>query len=317
MKRRLGFCLLALVFCAPVAVASGDAELSRQTDVAGAARAERARVRGGYLGISLAEVTQEAVRRLNLKQERGALVTYVEADSPAAKADLRVNDVIVRWEGEPVESAIQLWRLKRETPAGRTVRLGVARGGSESEISLTIGEPVDRPGRLKAPRAPRIPRAPRPARVAFRDRGRLGVELHSMTPQLAEYFGLGGRSGALIAWVRADSPAAKAGLKAGDVILSIAGDAIDDPRDVRQKLGNRDEGPIEVKVLRDRREQTFTVQLEKGRTWSRSDHGDWFDELVIVIPKIVVRPPEVRIRNVVPVIITRPVIKLTRLQVST
>ena len=70
----------------------------------------------------------------------------VVADSPAAKAGLQKDDVIVRWDGEQIESAIQLSRLRRETPPGRTVRLGIVRDGREIEVSVQLGE---RPQRVR------------------------------------------------------------------------------------------------------------------------------------------------------------------------
>src|SRR5918912_4361364 len=81
----------------------------------------------GYLGVEIEEVTREAVGRLRLREERGALITRVTADTAAAKAGLQKDDVIVRWNGEPVESTRELSRHIEETPAGRTVKLGVLR----------------------------------------------------------------------------------------------------------------------------------------------------------------------------------------------
>ena len=85
-----------------------------------------------------------------------------------------------------------------------------------------------------------------------------------MTPQLAEYFGLSKRRGALVIFVFPDSPAAKAGLKAGDVILSAGGDTVEDPVDLRRLLIAKPEGQLEIKVLRDKQEKTVRVQIEKG-----------------------------------------------------
>jgi serine protease Do len=245
-----------------------------------------------YLGVGLDEVTPETVSRLKLKAERGAVVVDVAADSPASKAGLPVNEVIVRWDGEEIESAIQLSRLRRETPPGRTVRLGIVREGREMEVSVQLAERPTRiargRGRIQVPRAAGL--RFRPQRVI---RGgtirRTGIQMMSLTPQMAEYFGLGQRSGALVTFVDQDSTLAKAGLKAGDVILTIGGESVDNPaeawRTLRQKAGET----VEIRVMRDRQEQSFTVQIDKRTATS------WAIEPVdlenVIIPAVTVEVP--------------------------
>jgi serine protease Do len=91
----------------------------------------------------------------------------------------------------------------------------------------------------------------------------MGVTLQNLTPQLAEYFGLKDRSGALITSVRDDSPASRAGLKAGDIILAIDGEKVEDPGDAMRIMRKKEEGPVDIRLLRDRREMNLTVTLEK------------------------------------------------------
>jgi membrane-associated protease RseP (regulator of RpoE activity) len=99
----------------------------------------------------------------------------------------------------------------------------------------------------------------------FRGMGkpRLGVGLQELTPQLAEFFGLKDRDGALVTSVNEDSPAAKAGIRAGDILLSVAGKPVEDAGDVREALSELKEGPVEVKVLREKKEMTLRPVLEK------------------------------------------------------
>src|SRR5690349_10368832 len=73
---------------------------------------------GGFLGVELGEVNGETAKRLKLREERGALVEGVTSGSSAAQAGLQKDDVIVKWEGETIESARELSRHIRETPAG-------------------------------------------------------------------------------------------------------------------------------------------------------------------------------------------------------
>ena len=85
------------------------------------------------------EATRDTVQRLKLREERGALIEEVTAGSSAAEAGLLSNDVIVKWDGESIESAREVSRHIRETPAGRSVRLGVIREGREIEINVKDG----------------------------------------------------------------------------------------------------------------------------------------------------------------------------------
>src|SRR5262245_61637119 len=86
---------------------------------------------GGYLGVYLEEVTPERTKELNLKEERGAIVMKVVADSPAEKSGLKENDVIVSFNGRRVDSVRELQRLLNETPADRSVQIEVIRGGAK------------------------------------------------------------------------------------------------------------------------------------------------------------------------------------------
>src|SRR5207247_7681049 len=95
---------------------------------------------GSFLGAQLGEVRSETVQQLKLRQERGALIEAVVSGSSAAQAGLQKNDVIVKWDGEQIESAREMSRHIRETPAGRGVRLTVMRDGREIEVSVTLGE---------------------------------------------------------------------------------------------------------------------------------------------------------------------------------
>ena len=301
MKRTLMFALGALLVINSVALA-GPFDQDKNE------RPRRLTMsNSGFLGVEIEEVTHDVAGRLRLREERGALITSVTDDTAAAKAGLQKDDVITRWNGDTVESARELSRHIRETPAGRSIKLGVLRNGSEIEVAVTLGNRGDYLSHMRveaiAPRAPlaALPAMPAmqamPARVRLRDGYQLGISLQSMSPQLAEYFGLQKRNGALVTFVHPDSAAAKAGLKAGDVILSIGGDTVENPRQVVEALRSKGEGAVEVKVMRDRQERAVTVQLEKGkssRLWSAGEDTD------SVISEALVEPFEIRPINIQP-----------------
>lgn len=308
MRRSLILFVSMLLAVGSTALAAdGLARLSEQEGE----RARRTEIsRPSFLGVELEEVTRDSAQRLKLKTERGAIVENVIPDSSAAKAGLKKDDVIVKWNGDAIESVGEVFRRIRETPAGRAVKLGIVRDGGDTEATVTLGERGEyvsrvrptpaaavrvRPAREpREPRQPRAPRVPSEARIRVGDRYRLGVSIQGMSPQLAEYFGLVGRNGALVVYVYPDSPAAKAGLKAGDVILSIAGQSTDNPSKVYEALQSKSEGPIELRVMRDKQEKTFSVQVEKGKV-SWVDGDDDFDLVdasvnVISIPKLQLDP---------------------------
>lgn len=307
MKRSLIFCLVVLLAGSSVALAENSDQ--DRTD-----RPRRVALSSsGFLGVDLAEVTSDVVGRLKLREERGALVTGITTDTAASKAGLQKDDVIVKWNGEAIESASQLGRRIRETPIGREVKLGVARDGREIEINVTMGDRGQYLNRYRANASQvrsqirnQIRDQVRQARQTITRVGdhrnyRMGISLQRMSPQLAEYFGLKDRNGALVVFVHPDTAAAKAGIKAGDVILSIGGEAVDNPLRVHQVLRSKSEGPIEVKVMRDRQERTFTIQLEKADS-SLFISPDDFGDIVVEVPQMDIEPLHIEPIHIAPLV---------------
>ena len=234
---------------------------------------------GSYLGVYIREVTAEDVDRLDLREERGALVTDVPDEGPAAEAGMQADDVIVSWNGARVESAVQLRRLVGETPAGRSVALGYVRDGDQRTATIELADrspSVTRwppRGELGADVRSRFEESLGDAQVRLRELrdgqgnfrffmqgGRLGIGIQNLGDQLAEYFGADD-GGVLVTSVREDSPAAEAGLRAGDVILRVDDERVEDPRDLVREIGRSDAGEIELRILRDRRERTIRAPL--------------------------------------------------------
>lgn len=319
MKGSLIICLSALLSCGSVAMASPRFDDQQMTE-----RPRRVQL-PSFLGVSLGEVSRETVTRLKLREERGALIEGVTSGSSAARAGLQKDDVILKWDGELIESARELSRHIIETPPGRVIRLTLMRDGREIEVNVTLGERAGITNRVRVPRPALASVRVRPDVVwRGRERSQLGVQLQSMTPQLAEYFGLSNRSGALVIFVFADSPAAKAGLKAGDVILSAGGETVDNPTDLRRALTGKSEGVVEFRVLRDKQERTLSLQLEKGKSsWllAPDDPFDGFDlamsPLTIQIPKIAIAPKAVRVPaiSLKPMKIEMPALKLAPIEI--
>jgi serine protease Do len=207
----------------------------------------------GWIGVYIADQT-----------DRGVLVRSVEPNSPAEKGGLRANDVIMQYNKEDVVGVLQLTRLVSETPVGRTVDVTVRRDSKEQTVKVTTEKapPLFGLG-LRGNRTPDI--------AALRDRAvrtipRLdqllpggsvitaGVRVESLTPQLREYFGVKGEVGVLVSNVQADSAASKAGLRAGDVVISVAGRTVSSPADFTREF-RTGSGAVTLRVVRDKQER--------------------------------------------------------------
>src|ERR1700722_4044262 len=86
--------------------------------------------RVSFLGVGIQEINSDRAKQLNLTEEAGVEVTYVEANSPAAAAGLKTGDVVVQYNGQRIEGTEQFTRLVLETPEGREVKLQIFRGGA-------------------------------------------------------------------------------------------------------------------------------------------------------------------------------------------
>jgi serine protease Do len=146
-----------------------------------------------FLGVGVVEVNADRVKALNLKEERGVEITRVEENSPAAKAGLKTQDVVLEYAGSRVEGAEQFVRLVRETPPGREVKLQINRGGQIQTVAATVEtrkmktiELGDMHIAVPNMSLPEI-RIPEMIRGMELRSSMLGVEAESLNPQLAEF----------------------------------------------------------------------------------------------------------------------------------
>jgi len=219
---------------------------------------------GSYLGIAVVEIDAERAKVLKLKDEHGVEVKVVDDGSPAAKAGLKPDDVMVEFGGQRVEGVPQFVRMVMATPAGRKVGLSVIRAGAPVAIIATLEPRVN----MREPLAnfPPLPPMPPvmmpdlPRAVMFWRTGMLGIESEALNPQLAEYFGV--KAGLLVRMVSRQSPAEKSGLRAGDVIIKAGGKPVAATQDVTAML--RDKKTISLMVVRNHKEVTLDVTLDGG-----------------------------------------------------
>jgi membrane-associated protease RseP (regulator of RpoE activity) len=268
---------------------------------------------GSFLGVYAEDVNKENMTRYGMRDVRGVAITQVVKDSPAEKAGLKQNDVILRFEGDSVTSVRKLNRLISEVAPDQTVRLGISRGGSEQEIAVTIGKRSDSMNTMGVfkglDKLHDLEKMMPPGETwkwqgqgdkdgmvyAFGNHRRIGVTTTELTKQLADYFGVADGQGVLITSVGEDSPAAKAGLKAGDVITAIDGEKIDGAGDLARGINKKKDGDVTLTVIRNKSQRSVTVTPKEGPMPAVGAIGQ--DGRTIVIPRIELGEiPEVNVR---------------------
>ncbi len=265
---------------------------------------------GPQIGVAIREVEPEDVTRLKLPGPGGVLVEEVRKASPADKAGVKAGDVIVEFDGERVRSGRGLTRLVTESAEGRAVKMAVVRDGRRTELTVTpevqAGSAPGEEGRLGADLerlqelAPQLKRQLRvlprrgggtfnfqlPEAENFRlapggeggplaffysqgEQGRLGIQVQDLGDQLATYFGV--KEGVLVAAVTDGSPAAEAGLKAGDIVTAINGKAVATADELVKEVQRIEGGAdVTIGVTRDRKAMTLTAKIAKPQLRNRS-----------------------------------------------
>lgn len=265
----------------------------------------------GYLGVDIGDIGADEVTSLKLNDTRGAEVLHVDHDGPAGKIGLQQHDVILQMNGVQIQGQEQLRQMLRETPAGRSVTFVISRDGQQQTLTTQLAnrQEVERraweqhlvvpdPGPDNGP-APQVGNSfvrsdtsssatNGPGAKAHRDflgattvlsASFTGAQLEVMGQQLAEFFGVEGNAGLLVRSVEANSPAADAGLRAGDVVLQVNEVPVTTGSEWSKTIHQNRGKPIALQVLRDRHEQTMTMTPDGKKRSSLvwpfigSDHG--------------------------------------------
>ena len=230
---------------------------------------------GSYLGVDTRDVTSDRLGDLKLKDEHGVEVTMVDQDAPAGKAGIKEHDVIVSLNGTPIESVEQLRRMIREVPPGRTVSLGISRSGQPVTLQVQLADRKkafafsthgDKDFKFVVPPMPILPEMDLPVSVVVvHSSMRSGLMVENLTAQLGDFFGVKNAQGVLVRSVENGSRADKAGFRAGDVIVKVNGQSINDSGDFSHALRVRSDNIASVTVIRDKKEQNLTLTLPERK----------------------------------------------------
>jgi predicted metalloprotease with PDZ domain len=235
----------------------------------------------GYLGVELADLDTEKAQGLKLKEVRGALITLIDHDAPAGQIGLRVNDVVLQLNGQNVESADQLRKMLKDIPPGRKVSIEISRDGNIQTMAVELADSqvlghdvwnkIGQSGVISSPPPSKgilsgsgdVPAGAGFHLPFFGSTLNVGALVEPLTSQMAEYLGV--PNGLMVKQVTRKSEAAVAGLRAFDVILKVGSEPVTNlagwDRALRSNLGK----PVQVTILRDKKQQTLTLQVDSKR----------------------------------------------------
>jgi serine protease Do len=199
------------------------------------------KVTRGRLGVVIQEVNATLAGSFGLDRPHGALVASVDESGAAAKAGVQVGDIILKYNGAPIEHSNDLPLLVADTAPGERATLEVWRKGAARTLNVAIGGAQD-------------------AKVAANDAaspaGKLGVAVRALTADERKELG---KAGVIVEQV--SGAAERAGVQRGDVVLSLNGNPIRSPQELRELIAK---GGKHVALLIQREDQQLFVPIELG-----------------------------------------------------
>lgn len=229
-----------------------------------------------YLGVGVIDMTPTRARELKLPSENGVEIKRVDGDSPASKAGLHENDVILEVNAKAVEDGEQFVRLIAEATAGTKVNLTVWRNNAKITVAAMLESRPPSPMFLVPddvmPPFPDVPQtrsgqfSPMPGQTPL-----VGFDGETLTDQLAQFFGV--KEGVLVRSVGPRTPAEKAGLRAGDVVVKVNGTPVTSPREISGMVNSSRRRNVTFSVVRNKKEITLEVEIA-GLRPGNSDRDD-------------------------------------------
>ena len=208
----------------------------------------------GYLGVVINMLSEEKKEELGVSY--GVLVIRVVKDEPADVGGILENDVILVFNGMEIQDPDHLTEIVRETKPETEVKITLLRDSVRKEVGVKVGQlPTSRYGYGWSIEDNRF-------RLFDGGGGYLGVTLEDMNEDLASYFGVKEDEGVLILNVEEDSPADSAGLKSGDLIVTLNGRTVSNPGEIQDIFTDLEKGDeVEIEIIRHQQKQQLTVRL--------------------------------------------------------
>jgi serine protease Do len=205
------------------------------------------RVTRGYLGVTVQAMTGELAESFGLKDAKGALVNEVIEGSPAKDAGLLRGDIILEFNGQPINDINDLPRIVANTPVDEKVKVKIFRKGKEREVKVKVGK-------LEDGSEPK-------SQIAEKSGDVLGLSVTNLTAEMAERYSIKDRRGVLVTGIAPDGPAAEANLRVGDQILEINDREVNSVEEFEAAVGTPKSGQV-VRLLVQRQETLFFTTVE-------------------------------------------------------
>ena len=229
---------------------------------------EKGKVARGWLGV-----------RISPNEDNQVEIIEVEKDSPAEIAKIEEGDIVIEFADEDVVDTEMLAKMIRKRKPGEIVTIKIEHDGKAKDVEVKLGELSEegvwsdferkfptlfRPTKEKiAPWPPSLETRPDVFRFGFEHRKFIGVGVQELNPELSEYFGIEKGTGILVSSVDKDGPAAKAGLKVGDVIIAVDGNRMERSQDLVKLIQDKEKGEkISIEYLRNKKKRTVDVEVE-------------------------------------------------------
>ena len=215
-------------------------------------------VERGFLGVQIQSIDEDLAQSLGLEEPHGALVAQLTADSPAEQAGIQQGDVIVEYQGQPIETLRDLTRAVADTDPGASADVVVWRDGERQTLEVEIAQMPGEEQQVAANEQP----------DGGSDTPRLGVAVAELTPEARQQLQLDqGTKGVVITDVMPGSPAAEKGLQAGDVIVKADRAEVADPQavvDAVEKVAERGDESILLLIKRDGQDRFVAVPFQRA-----------------------------------------------------
>jgi len=194
------------------------------------------KVRRGWLGVSVQNLTPELAEAFHVKRNKGAVIADVVNEGPADKAGIKRGDIVISYNGRAVADASSLRNMVALTPVGKKVDMEILRRGKKKTISVKVGS---------------LEEALKMRLSSLKER--LGVEVRPVTDKDVDRYGLGARQGVVIIWVDPKGPLGKAGFEVDDMILEINGRTIRGVDDLANIIDSLPHGKVATILALDHR----------------------------------------------------------------
>jgi serine protease Do len=199
----------------------------------------------GYLGANIQSITPDLSKALKMEQSKGALVAEVVPGGPADKAGIKAGDVIVSFDGKPVHDSHDLPAMVAATAIGSEVPITLIRNGKEIRIAAVIAKLESGGARLAESKLP--------------PQGKWGLQLQDLNAETARQLGLKADHGVVVAGVQPASPAYRALIKPGDVILEVNRQAVKSVNDLKEKIARAENGDALLLLVKNAQGSRYVV----------------------------------------------------------